>query len=60
MKVSAIIFTQLQCKRLERRPPYAARKKCTHNGKWYYLAGYLDLLNDEIVEWELSDRGMGI
>ena len=26
-----------------------------HNGKWYYLAGYLDLFNNEIVEWELSD-----
>ena len=26
-----------------------------HDGKWYYLAGYLDLFNNEIVEWELSD-----
>ena len=26
-----------------------------HNSKWYYLAGYLDLFNNEIVEWELSD-----
>ena len=26
-----------------------------HNGKWYYLAGYLDLFNNEIMEWELSD-----
>ena len=26
-----------------------------HSGKWYYLAGYLDLFNNEIVEWELSD-----
>ena len=26
-----------------------------HNNKWYYLAGYLDLFNNEIVEWELSD-----
>lgn len=26
-----------------------------HNGKWYYLAGCLDLFNNEIVEWELSD-----
>ena len=26
-----------------------------HNGKWYYLAGYLDLFYNEIVEWELSD-----
>jgi len=26
-----------------------------HKGKWYYLAGYLDLFNNEIVEWELSD-----
>ena len=26
-----------------------------HRGKWYYLAGYLDLFNNEIVEWELSD-----
>ena len=26
-----------------------------HNCKWYYLAGYLDLFNNEILEWELSD-----
>ena len=26
-----------------------------HAGKWYYLAGYLDLFNNEIIEWELSD-----
>lgn len=26
-----------------------------HHGKWYYLAGYLDLFKNEIVEWELSD-----
>lgn len=26
-----------------------------HRDKWYYLAGYLDLFNNEIVEWELSD-----
>ena len=26
-----------------------------YNNKWYYLAGYLDLFNNEIVEWELSD-----
>ena len=26
-----------------------------HKGKWYYLAGYLDLFNNEIVAWELSD-----
>lgn len=26
-----------------------------HNGNWYYLAAYLDLFNNEIVEWELSD-----
>ena len=26
-----------------------------HNGKWHYLAGYLDLFNNEIVELELSD-----
>ena len=26
-----------------------------HNGKWHYLAGHLDLFNNEIVEWELSD-----
>lgn len=27
-----------------------------HKGKWYYLAAYLDLYNNEILEWELSDR----
>lgn len=26
-----------------------------HRGKWYYLAAYLDLFNNEIVEWELSE-----
>lgn len=26
-----------------------------HHGKWVYLAAYLDLFNNEIVEWELSD-----
>ena len=26
-----------------------------HNGKWHYLAGFLDLFNNEIVEWELGD-----
>ena len=26
-----------------------------HTGKWYYLAGYMDLFNNEIIEWELSD-----
>lgn len=26
-----------------------------HNAKWYYLAGCLDLFDNEIVEWELSD-----
>lgn len=26
-----------------------------HKGKWFYLAGYLDLFNNEIVEWELSN-----
>ena len=25
------------------------------NGKWFYLAAYLDLYNNEILEWELSD-----
>ena len=24
-------------------------------GKWHYLAAYLDLYNNEILEWELSD-----
>ena len=27
-----------------------------HKGKWYYLACYLDLFNNEIVDWELSDE----
>ena len=26
-----------------------------HKGKWYYLCAYLDLYNNEILEWELSD-----
>ena len=26
-----------------------------NKGKWYYLACYLDLFNNEIVDWELSD-----
>lgn len=26
-----------------------------YKGKWYYLAAYLDLFNNEILEWELSD-----
>ena len=26
-----------------------------YRGKWFYLAAYLDLFNNEIVEWELSD-----
>ena len=26
-----------------------------HRGKWHYLVCYLDLFNNEIVEWELSD-----
>ena len=26
-----------------------------HKGKWYYFACYLDLLNNEILDWELSD-----
>ena len=26
-----------------------------HNGKWFYLAGYLELFNNKIVEWELGD-----
>lgn len=25
------------------------------SGKWFYLAAYLDLYNNEILEWELSD-----
>lgn len=27
-----------------------------HKGKWYFLVCYLDLFNNEIVEWELSDN----
>ena len=26
-----------------------------NKGKWYYLACYLDLFNNEILDWELSD-----
>ncbi len=26
-----------------------------YKNKWFYLAAYLDLFNNEIVEWELSD-----
>ena len=26
-----------------------------NKGKWYYLACYLDLFNNEIVDWELND-----
>jgi len=26
-----------------------------HKGKWFFLVCYLDLFNNEIVEWELSD-----
>ena len=26
-----------------------------HRGKWFFLVCYLDLFNNEIVEWELSD-----
>lgn len=26
-----------------------------YRGKWFYLAAYLDLFNNEIVEWQLSD-----
>lgn len=26
-----------------------------YDRKWYYLAAYMDLFNNEIVEWELSD-----
>ena len=26
-----------------------------HKGKWYYFACYLDLFNNEILDWELSD-----
>jgi len=26
-----------------------------HRGKWFYLACYMDLFNNEIIEWELSD-----
>lgn len=27
-----------------------------HKGKWHYLCAYLDLYNNEILEWELSDK----
>lgn len=27
-----------------------------HKNKWYYLACYLDLFNNEILDWELSDK----
>ena len=27
-----------------------------NRGKWYYLACYLDLFNNEILDWELSDK----
>lgn len=27
----------------------------SHKGKWYYFACYLDLFNNEILDWELSD-----
>ena len=27
-----------------------------HRNKWYYLACYLDLFNNEILDWELSDK----
>ena len=26
-----------------------------YRGKWYYLAAYLDLFNNEVLEWKLSD-----
>ena len=26
-----------------------------HQGKWHYFACYLDLFNNEILDWELSD-----
>lgn len=26
-----------------------------NKGKWYYLACYLDLFNNEVIDWELSD-----
>lgn len=26
-----------------------------HENKWHYLACYLDLYNNEIVDWKLSD-----
>lgn len=28
----------------------------SHKGKWYYFACYLDLFNNEILDWELSDK----
>ncbi|MDF2840709.1 MAG: transposase of ISErh3 [Clostridia bacterium] len=27
-----------------------------HHGKWFFLVCFLDLFNNEIVEWELSDK----
>ena len=27
-----------------------------HKGKWYYLACYLDLFNNEVLDYELSDK----
>ena len=27
----------------------------SHKGNWYYFACYLDLFNNEIIDWELSD-----
>ena len=27
-----------------------------HRNKWYYFACYLDLFNNEIIDWELSDK----
>lgn len=27
----------------------------SYRGKWFYLAAYLDLFNNEILEWEFSD-----
>ncbi len=27
-----------------------------NKGKWYYFACYLDLFNNEIIDWELSDK----
>ncbi len=28
----------------------------SYKGKWYYLACFLDLYNNEILDWELSDK----